>query len=153
MPIDRKKYHPKWSLISYLIRFVRAKNRCEDCGIKNYSVVYYRDRQFWSPDEADTPNDGFSTYMQAKAWADEYNDNIGELYDPFTTPVSVVKLSVAHLDHNIKNNRFWNLKCKCQWCHLGHDRKDNAQKRMYGPTGRHHKQLRLDLTYEDTGTE
>lgn len=37
MPIDYKEYHPKWSLISRLIRFVRAKNKCENegCGAIN----------------------------------------------------------------------------------------------------------------------
>jgi hypothetical protein len=35
MPIDYKEYHPKWSLISRLIRFVRAKNKCEWCGAEN----------------------------------------------------------------------------------------------------------------------
>ena len=36
MPIDYKEYHPKWSLISRLIRFARAKNNCEKCGAENY---------------------------------------------------------------------------------------------------------------------
>jgi 5-methylcytosine-specific restriction endonuclease McrA len=36
MPIDYKEYHPKWSLISRLIRFHRANNRCEECGAPNY---------------------------------------------------------------------------------------------------------------------
>ena len=36
MPIDYKEYHPKWSLISRLIRFKRANNRCEECGAENY---------------------------------------------------------------------------------------------------------------------
>ena len=36
MPIDYKEYHPKWSLISRLIRFNRAKNKCEICAAKNY---------------------------------------------------------------------------------------------------------------------
>ena len=35
MPIDYKEYHPKWSLISRLIRFHRAKNHCEWCGAEN----------------------------------------------------------------------------------------------------------------------
>jgi len=35
MPINYKEYHPKWSLISYLIRVIRAKNRCEWCGAEN----------------------------------------------------------------------------------------------------------------------
>ncbi|AWW31860.1 hypothetical protein DN752_17930 [Echinicola strongylocentroti] len=36
MPIDYSEYHPKWSLISRLIRFHRAKNKCEWCGAENY---------------------------------------------------------------------------------------------------------------------
>jgi hypothetical protein len=35
MPINYKEYHPKWSLISKLIRFKRAKNKCEWCGAEN----------------------------------------------------------------------------------------------------------------------
>jgi hypothetical protein len=37
------------------------------------------------------------------------------------------------------------LKAMCQCCHLSHDRKDNAQRRRYGPTGRHHNQLKISL--------
>ena len=36
MPIDYRKYHPKWSLISRLIRKHRAGNRCERCGAENH---------------------------------------------------------------------------------------------------------------------
>ncbi len=36
MPIDYKQYHPKWKLISKLIRFKRANNRCEICDAENY---------------------------------------------------------------------------------------------------------------------
>lgn len=36
MPIDYKEYHPKWKLISKLIRFRRAQNKCEFCGAENY---------------------------------------------------------------------------------------------------------------------
>jgi heterodisulfide reductase subunit B len=35
MPIDYKEYHPKWKLISKLIRFNRAQNQCEWCGAIN----------------------------------------------------------------------------------------------------------------------
>lgn len=38
MPINYKEYHPKWKLISRLIRFKRAQNKCEWCGIENYSI-------------------------------------------------------------------------------------------------------------------
>lgn len=36
MPINYSDYHPKWSLISRLIRFKRAQNKCEWCGAENY---------------------------------------------------------------------------------------------------------------------
>jgi 5-methylcytosine-specific restriction endonuclease McrA len=36
MPIDYSKYHPKWRLISKLIRYNRAKHKCEWCGAINY---------------------------------------------------------------------------------------------------------------------
>lgn len=35
MPIDYKEYHPKWRLISKLIRTNRAKNKCEWCEAVN----------------------------------------------------------------------------------------------------------------------
>jgi hypothetical protein len=145
MPIDRKKYHPKWNLISYLVRFRRAGNRCEECGLLNYSVGYWLDRVWHSPQEKELPVDGFDSFKKAVAWRDAYNDEIGELYDPYTRKVCIVILTVSHLDHNITNNAFSNLKAVCQVCHLSHDRKDNAQRRMYGPTGRHHNQLKLEL--------
>ncbi len=145
MPINPKKYHPKWSLISRLIRFRRAENRCEVCGVLNYSVGYWDDRVWYNPDHADPPNGGFAIYQQAKDWVDAYNDEIGESYDPATRKICVVKLGVSHLDHDEKNNRFWNLKAMCQQCHLTHDRKDNANRRRYGHKGRHHNQIRIDL--------
>lgn len=145
MPIDRKKYHPKWNLISHLIRFRRAENHCERCGLRNYSVGYWFNQQWVQPHCAKPPAEGFATWKEAKAWRDAYNEEIGELYDPNTVEVCVVILTVSHLDHDIKNNRFGNLKALCQSCHLGHDRKDNAQKRIYGPTGRHYNQIKLEL--------
>ena len=38
MPINYNNYHPKWSLISRLIRFKRAQNKCEWCGAANYEA-------------------------------------------------------------------------------------------------------------------
>jgi hypothetical protein len=45
MPINYKNYHPKWSLISRLIRFKRAQNKCEWCGAANYEAHIDRDRR------------------------------------------------------------------------------------------------------------
>lgn len=36
MPINYSKYPPDWKLRSKFIRFYRARNRCEICGVPNY---------------------------------------------------------------------------------------------------------------------
>lgn len=86
MPIDYKKYHPRWRKISYFIRAYRAKWKCEWCGAIN----------------------GFA--------------------HPITK--STVVLTVAHLDHNIKNNSFFNLAALCQRCHLRYDKKQERRNKM-----------------------
>ncbi|SHF96869.1 hypothetical protein SAMN05444008_11535 [Cnuella takakiae] len=88
MPIDYKNYHPKWSLISRMIRVYRAHNRCEWCGARNGH-----------------PHPGTG---------------------------SRVILTVAHIDRNRENNRFWNLAALCQRCHLNHDRAVHIANRKYG---------------------
>lgn len=100
MPIDYKKYHPKWSLISRLIRFHRAKNKCEWCGAENYQ--------------------------------------------PHPITGSKVVLTVAHIDQDKNNNRFYNLAALCQKCHLGHDMGQHVNNRKYGRNWKDN-QLKLDI--------
>jgi hypothetical protein len=38
MPIDLAKYPKDWKQISARIRFERAGNKCESCGVENYSI-------------------------------------------------------------------------------------------------------------------
>jgi len=40
-----------------------------------------------------------------------------------------IVLTVAHLDHDINNNSFFNLKAMCQKCHLSYDAKHHAETR------------------------
>lgn len=101
MPIDYKEYHPKWKLISRLIRFKRANNKCEFCGVENYSI---------------NPKTG-----------------------------GKITLTVAHLDHDKKNNRFWNLKALCNGCHLRHDIHQHCANRKYGRNWKGEHQLRMEI--------
>lgn len=135
MPIDYKEYHPKWSLISRLIRLYRAKNRCEWCGALNKSLVKRTRKTFryLSPAEIDM------------VFARVRNKN--------TTPTESLKhhgftkvvLTVAHLDHDKTNNRFNNLAALCQCCHLKHDLPHHIRNRKYG---RHHKRNQLTINLE-----
>lgn len=112
MPIDYSEYHPKWTLISRLIRFYRANNKCEWCGVPNYQLIY--------------------RYANGRKWDYFPEDHQGDalLLDGFK-PVKII-LTTAHLDHNKNNNRFWNLAALCQKCHLNHDRHRHVAKRLYG---------------------
>jgi hypothetical protein len=137
MPIDYRKYSPDFKQISRRIRFERAGNRCEWCGIANYTVIEY-------VDECQESTKPFSIVKEARDYAKKMNSQsirVGNKGIWF----SVVILTVAHLDHNTANDDEGNLKALCQRCHLGHDRRDNAEKRRYGPTGRHYNQIRLPL--------
>jgi heterodisulfide reductase subunit B len=44
----------------------------------------------------------------------------------------VIFLTIAHLDHNVLNNKFNNLKAMCQRCHLNYDKNYHARSRKYG---------------------
>lgn len=38
MPIKRENYPDDWELRSIFIRFYRARNKCEACGVENYTI-------------------------------------------------------------------------------------------------------------------
>ena len=52
-----------------------------------------------------------------------------ENYQPHPITGSKVILTVAHLDHDIRNNSFFNLKAMCQKCHLTYDAIHHVQSR------------------------
>jgi 5-methylcytosine-specific restriction endonuclease McrA len=119
MPIDYKKYVFDWKsrVRPDIIR--RANNHCELCGIKNYTLVrVFRSgiRQFISE---------YFTAKDANSVCSYLNKNI----DRKISKHIVVVLTVAHLDHDIKNNDYQNLKALCQKCHNRHDVKDRVKNR------------------------
>lgn len=136
MPIDYKEYHPKWSLISRLIRYVRAKNKCEECGIKNGTVVKrLADGTYRQPCQTEWD------MIHARIKYSHSNMTESLKYHGFTKIV----LTVAHLDHNKKNNRFWNLKALCQRDHLRHDIKHHCANRKYGRNHKGNHQFKLEI--------
>ncbi len=119
MPIDYKEYHPKWTLIVRLI-LKRAKNRCEDCGLLNHSIIRKRDRK--------TPGGQEWDMFHAIKKYRKFTNAMAMRSMNFTKVI----LTTAHLDHDKKNNRFWNLKSLCQKCHLNHDITHHTYSRKYG---------------------
>jgi hypothetical protein len=126
MPIRRQHrwlYPIDWPQISAMIRFERAKGRCEHCGRPHgHMVVHLGDGRWWDEDAKIWRNgkgralSGMPAYVAAPE-------------DPQTLVTKVV-LAAAHLDHDPGNNRPRNLKAFCQRCHLLHDRKEHQRRRQ-----------------------
>jgi hypothetical protein len=136
MPCDYKEYHPKWKLISKLIRVNRAKNHCEWCKVKNYAIVKrLKDGRYFYT---------IASEMQA------YNNLV--INKGFSQQTALQKLgytkvvlTVAHIDHDKTNNKFSNLAALCQSCHLKHDIKQHVANRKYGRGHKGEHQLKLGL--------
>lgn len=61
---------------------------------------------------------------------------------------SKVALAVAHINQDRNFNRFWNLACLCQRCHLAHDRKQHIFNRKYGRLTRYVCGKLFDVPYK-----
>jgi hypothetical protein len=109
MPIDYSKYAANWKTEIRPGILKRAGNKCEFCGVPNGTEV----------------------------WRDMKRRNRGQSKQyAFLKPVKIV-LTIAHLNHDITDNRPENLRALCQRCHLTHDKEQHAKTRRrnrYGQT-------------------
>lgn len=139
MPIDYKKYHPNWKNISRFIREYRAKNKCEVCGVPNYAVGYRSGEGVFVPISGNSyfdlagqglkyPSIQPMSYKEARELADERSIE-SHACDAYPVKFIVIVLTVAHLDHDVTNNSFFNLMAMCQKCHLAYDKKYHANSR------------------------
>jgi len=111
MPIrpENKKLYPKnWDAIRSKV-LARAAS-CEFCGVKNYT-------------EGIRDEDGI--LQPLKALLAEFEET-GEMIDG---KVIKIVITIAHLDHNPRNNDMDNLRALCQRCHLRYDSKHHAETR------------------------
>ena len=117
-PENRKLYPPNWPEISRRIRIGRAKNRCEVCGVKNYSVGYRVNGEFHylSAPPYYHPA-GFSDFIAAIELTWDYKARCDQ-----DIKIIMILLTVAHLDHDPTNCADNNLLAMCQRCHNIYDR-------------------------------
>jgi len=117
MPIkDPTIYPPNWKQISNHIRFDRARGRCEMCNAPHNQIIYR------NPDKLEN-------YVTMESDGELYLPNGSPLNGyghEYTKAVRVV-LTVAHLDHDTRNNHESNLMALCQLCHLRYDSQYHAQ--------------------------
>jgi len=137
LPINLNEYHPKWPLITRLVRVHRAKNMCERCGVFNQSAVHYWGRHIIDKSSATIL---FWWLVRHKGYTELQAQK--RVWETYRVKVVYIVLAVAHLDHNPDNNRFDNLACLCQRCHLRHDLAQHVASIKYGKN-RHLNQLDL----------
>lgn len=125
MPIDYSKYPKNWK--SEIRPFIlnRANNKCEFCNVDNYKLIL---RGEYNGVEAYQDNNG--TIYNANNSERIGSDYLGEVDTTLKNKLIEVVLTIAHLDHNITNNDYSNLKALCQRCHNRYDseyRKNNRK--------------------------
>jgi ribosomal protein L37AE/L43A len=117
MPIDYSKYPSNWKTEIRPAILERANNCCEFCNVPNYKVIL---RGFWNGVNCYQDLDGHIYDEKTSEYIG--SDYIGEVdLNNKSKPIKVV-LTIAHLDHDITNNDYENLKALCQKCHNNHDK-------------------------------
>lgn len=122
MPIDYNRYPPNWGTEIRPAILLRAKDKCEFCGLKNGSTVY---------------SVGFKvlengSYKNRRIWFRNRQDAHREANNPNTVRKVKVILTIAHLDHDETNHEVSldRLAALCQVCHLRYDTKEKYRRSM-----------------------
>jgi hypothetical protein len=122
-PQYRWLYPLDWPQLSAVIRFERAKGRCEQCGRPHGRLVHHLGDGRWWDEEQQIWRSGQGRPLRAlPALAPS------PAGDP-ATPTTRVFLATAHLGHDPANNRPRNLRALCQRCHMLHDRDEHRRRR------------------------
>lgn len=117
MPCDYSKYPKNWKTEIRPRILGRARNHCEQCGVRDQSHVrrmvdntaVYR---YWS----ESDNVFLDSDRRLTAFYDQ------QLWHP---AVKIV-LTIAHIDQNVENSHDANLAAWCQRCHLMFDQRARA---------------------------
>lgn len=116
MPIDYKKYPENWKTKIRPDILHRAEDKCEFCKVPNHKWIL---RGEWGGVEAYQDEDG--NIFRAIDSVQIGDDYVGEVDQTGNTnPIRIV-LTIAHLDHDITNNNYTNLRALCQQCHNRYD--------------------------------
>ena len=115
MPINYALYPKNWKTEIRPAILERANNCCEFCKISNHKIII---RGTWKDvDCYQCIDDG--TIFDANTSEIIGADYVGEVHP--TNPMVKVVLTIAHLDHDVNNNDYSNLKGLCQRCHNRYD--------------------------------
>lgn len=113
-PISYKNYPSNWKTEIRPAIMARADGKCEFCGVENHKLII---RGEWNGVKCYQDEDG--NIFDAKTSEPIGDDYVGEVHP--TNKLIKIVLTIAHMDHNVKNNEFSNLKALCQRCHNNYD--------------------------------
>lgn len=123
MPIRKQNrwlYPIDWQQLTNMMRFERAKGRCEQCTRPHGKIVcHLGDGRWWDED--------------AGVWKDDRGRILRKgappTPEPGHAPTIKVYLATAHLDNNPGHNDQRNLKAFCRRCHIIYDRAEHLRRR------------------------
>ncbi|MFZ2996432.1 MAG: hypothetical protein WA070_09700 [Sphingobium sp.] len=135
MPIAREHrwlYPIDWRELSNLIRFRRAKGRCEHCRRPHGRDVRHLGDGIWWDEDAAIWRDGQGRGLRRLPTPDELawaQPGLTGIDPPASLRVTRVVLASAHLNHDPGDNRPRNLAALCQRCHMVHDAEEHRRRR------------------------
>nr|WP_320453815.1 hypothetical protein [Sphingomonas sp. CFBP8993] len=136
MPIAREHrwlYPIDWRELSALIRFGRAKGRCEHCDRPHgRAVVHLGDGRWWDDKRSgwrDAKGRKVRGLVSPAAMLDR-QPGLAGIAPPLPYRVTRVLLASAHLNHDPGDNRPRNLAALCQACHMRHDAREHRRRRL-----------------------
>ena len=119
MPVEYKKYDPSWKTVirpdilkrSEQLLYGRMIPCCEFCGVENKAIGF---------------RDHSGIFCHSEEYLNVQKRGFGFIN---TTGFLKIVLTIAHLDHNVENNDYENLKALCQKCHLNWDKEHHKKSR------------------------
>ncbi|MFB2552467.1 hypothetical protein [Ensifer soli] len=121
MPVRRAHrwlYPIDWPELSRMVRFGRAKGRCEQCARPHGALVCHLGDGRWFDDADGIWRDGRGRALKRQEGPPSEGHRTTRVY-----------LATAHLDHDPGHNRLSNLKALCQRCHMLNDRPEHLRRR------------------------
>jgi hypothetical protein len=110
MPCNYKDYPPNWKTEIRPAILQRDGNKCKFCKVPDRVIGYRGDAGKWQTIEATMQGETDALDAEAAGFK-----------------IVQIVLTIAHLDHDLKNNDYSNLAALCQKCHNNHD-KEHRQK-------------------------
>jgi hypothetical protein len=130
-PEHRWLYPIDWPQLSKLVRFRRARGRCEHCHRPHgRDVIHMGEGTWWDEDNA-TWRTGKGRRVRALPALVNHSQSqlvFNGMEPPHPRRTHVV-LAAAHLNHDPSDNRPRNLAALCQRCHMIHDADEHRRRR------------------------